>query len=92
MRTTIKDLLYTVWYTPPSKYLLTCRPRWQRMPSSHVFYHRSPAHNNAYVLSFAFCFDAENEVYQFAMCQPFTYSRHKVRPGKGNFANLNVNF
>jgi len=56
----------------------TSRPRWQRMPSSHVFYHRSPAHNNAYVLSFAFCFDKENEVYQFAMCQPFTYSRHKL--------------
>ena len=54
------------------------RPRWQRMPTSHVFYHRSPAHNNAYVLSFAFCFDKENETYQFAMCQPFTYSRHKV--------------
>ena len=41
-------------------------------------YHRSPAHGNAYVLSFAFCFDKEDENYQFAMCQPFTYSRHKV--------------
>ena len=126
------------WSIAPS-----LRPRWQRMPSSHVFYHRSPAHSNAYVLrynilsicskvqpsnmgqnaqtqncdivrigfeclllhpvtdkilpqlyvlcwnpqiidsssflfSFAFCFDKENEVYQFAMCQPFTYSRHKV--------------
>ena len=49
------------------------------MPTSHVFYHRSPAHGNAYVLSFAFCFDKEDENYQFAMCQPFTYSRHKVR-------------
>ena len=48
------------------------------MPTSHVFYHRSPAHGNAYVLSFAFCFDKEDENYQFAMCQPFTYSRHKV--------------
>ena len=48
------------------------------MPTSHVFYHRSPAHANAYVLSFAFCFDKEDENYQFAMCQPFTYSRHKV--------------
>ena len=26
------------------------RPRWQRMPSSHVFYHRSPEHSNSYVL------------------------------------------
>ena len=41
-------------------------------------YFRSPAHGNAYVLSFAFCFDKEDENYQFAMCQPFTYSRHKV--------------
>ena len=48
------------------------------MPTSHVFYHRSPAHGHAYVLSFAFCFDKEDENYQFAMCQPFTYSRHKV--------------
>ena len=98
---------------PPSYPPPPLRPRWQRMPSSHVFYHRSPAHSNSYVLrleseshhsahlswlwnpfslfywkslfcssddlfSFAFCFDKENEVYQFAMCQPFTYSRHKV--------------
>ena len=48
------------------------------MPTSHVFYHRSPAHGHAYVLSFAFCFDKEDENYQFAMCQPFTFSRHKV--------------
>jgi len=67
----------------------TSRPRWQRMPSSHVFYHRSPAHNNAYVLSFAFCFDAENEVYQFAMCQPFTYSRHKLAMEKLMAQNYN---
>ena len=33
------------------------------------------------LFSFAFCFDKENEVYQFAMCQPFTYSRHKVMIG-----------
>ena len=51
------------------------------MPTSHVFYHRSPAHSNAYVLSFAFCFDKENENYQFSMCQPYTYSRHKVTLG-----------
>ena len=48
------------------------------MPSRHVFYYRSNNHNNNYVLSFAFCFDKEDEVYQFAMCQPFSYSRHKV--------------
>ena len=58
--------------------LIFIRPRWQRMPSRHVFYYRSNNHNNNYVLSFAFCFDKEDEVYQFAMCQPFSYSRHKV--------------
>ena len=61
------------------------RPRWQRMPSSHVFYHRSTAHKGNYVLSFAFCFDKEDEVYQFAMAQPYTYSRHKVRMAKPFF-------
>ena len=34
--------------------------------------------SSSFLFSFAFCFDKENEVYQFAMCQPFTYSRHKV--------------
>ena len=32
------------------------------MPVSHVFYHKSPLHANNYVLSFAFCFDKEDEV------------------------------
>ncbi|XP_023327691.1 cytosolic carboxypeptidase 6 [Eurytemora carolleeae] len=49
---------------------------WQRMPTTHVFYHRSPLHNKNYVLSWAFSFDLEGEVYQFAMCQPYSYSRH----------------
>jgi hypothetical protein len=32
------------------------------MPINHVFYHKSPLHANNYVLSFAFCFDKEDEV------------------------------
>ncbi len=39
----------------------TSRPRWQRMPQNHVFYYRSPVHKDNYVLTFAFCFDKEDE-------------------------------
>lgn len=51
------------------------RPKWQRLPKNHVFYYRSPTHQNHYVLSFAFAFEKEDEVYQFAVAPPFSYSR-----------------
>ncbi|XP_068082108.1 cytosolic carboxypeptidase 6 [Anabrus simplex] len=53
----------------------TSRPKWQRMPNKHVFYYRSPEHRNHYVLSFAFGFDREDDVYQFAFSYPYSYSR-----------------
>ncbi|CAD7087362.1 unnamed protein product [Hermetia illucens] len=53
----------------------TGRPKWQRLPKSHVFYYRSATHQNHYVLSFAFAFDKEDEVYQFAISPPYSYSR-----------------
>ncbi|XP_031625666.1 cytosolic carboxypeptidase 6 isoform X2 [Contarinia nasturtii] len=51
------------------------RPKWQRIPKHHVFYYRSPVHQNHYVLSFAFAFEKEDEIYQFAVAPPFSYSR-----------------
>ncbi|XP_058978180.1 cytosolic carboxypeptidase 6 isoform X1 [Musca domestica] len=51
------------------------RPKWQRLPKKHVFYYRSPHHQNHYVLSFVFCFDKEDDVYQFALAPPYSYSR-----------------
>lgn len=51
------------------------RPKWQRIPKGHVFYYKSAVHQNHYVLSFAFAFDKEDEVYQFALSAPFSYSR-----------------
>lgn len=51
------------------------RPKWQRIPKSHVFYYKSIAHQNHYVLSFSFAFDKEDEVYQFALASPYSYSR-----------------
>lgn len=51
------------------------RPKWQRLPKKHVFYYRSNLHQNHYVLSFAFLFDKEDEVYQFAIAPPYSYSR-----------------
>lgn len=47
----------------------------QRMPGKHVYYYRSPEHGNHYVLSFAFGFDREEDVYQFALSFPYSYSR-----------------
>ncbi|KAI9584627.1 cytosolic carboxypeptidase 6 isoform X2 [Glossina fuscipes] len=51
------------------------RPKWQRLPKKHVYYYRSPVHQNHYILSFAFSFDKEDDVYQFALAPPYSYSR-----------------
>ncbi|XP_054645082.1 BEN domain-containing protein 5-like isoform X1 [Dunckerocampus dactyliophorus] len=53
----------------------TSRPKWQRLPTKNVYYYRCPDHRRNYVMSFAFCFDREDDVYQFAYCYPYTYSR-----------------
>ncbi|KAM4022840.1 cytosolic carboxypeptidase 6-like isoform 4-T4 [Anomaloglossus baeobatrachus] len=53
----------------------TSRPKWQRLPSKNVYYYRCPDHRKNYVMSFAFCFDREDDVYQFAYCYPYTYTR-----------------
>ncbi|TNN75372.1 Cytosolic carboxypeptidase 6 [Liparis tanakae] len=47
----------------------------QRLPAKNVYYYRCPDHRRNYVMSFAFCFDLEDDVYQFAYCYPYTYSR-----------------
>lgn len=47
----------------------------QRLPAKNVYYYRCPDHRRNYVMSFAFCFDREDDVYQFAYCYPYTYSR-----------------
>ncbi|KAM6327058.1 cytosolic carboxypeptidase 6-like isoform 2-T2 [Podargus strigoides] len=53
----------------------TSRPKWQRIPSKSVYYYRCPDHRKNYVMSFAFCFDREEDTYQFAYCYPYTYTR-----------------
>ncbi|CAG9462644.1 unnamed protein product [Pedinophyceae sp. YPF-701] len=53
----------------------TSRPRWERISSRNVFYYRSPAHRNAYILSFVFLFDNEDDHYEFAYSFPYTPSR-----------------
>lgn len=40
-----------------------------------VYYYRSPEHRGHYVLSFTFAFDREEEMYHFALCRPYSYSR-----------------
>ncbi|XP_053326203.1 cytosolic carboxypeptidase 6 [Spea bombifrons] len=53
----------------------TSRPKWQRLPAKNVYYYRCPDHRKNYVMSFAFCFDREEDTYQFAYCYPYTYTR-----------------
>ncbi|XP_044766077.1 cytosolic carboxypeptidase 6-like isoform X2 [Coccinella septempunctata] len=65
--------LFTARMTPMVK--SSTRNKWQRMPKEYVFYHRSSTHRNHYVLSFVFGFDKEDEIYQFAMAIPYSYSR-----------------
>ncbi|MGH0137273.1 UNVERIFIED_CONTAM: hypothetical protein FKN15_069597 [Acipenser sinensis] len=47
----------------------------QRLPAKNVYYYQCPDHQKNYVMSFAFCFDKEDDTYQFAYCYPYTYSR-----------------
>jgi len=41
-----------------------------------VFYYKSAEHQNHYVLSFAFAFDREDDVYQFTLTYPYSYTRY----------------
>ena len=52
------------------------RHKWQRLPHNQVFYYRSIQHQDHYVLSFAFSFDREDELYQFALTYPYSFTRH----------------
>lgn len=65
--------LYREGMTPLVK--SSSRQKWQRIPAKNCFYYRCPDHRKNYVLSFAFAFDNETDVYQFAYCFPYTYSR-----------------
>lgn len=43
-----------------------------RIPPEYTYYARCPEHRNRYVLTFAFAFDIEEDVYQFALNCPYT--------------------
>ncbi|XP_065166011.1 cytosolic carboxypeptidase 6 isoform X2 [Atheta coriaria] len=60
----------------------TSRSKWQRIPKRMVFYQRSVAHKNQYVLSFAFVFDKEDEIYHFALTYPYGYNRAQAFLGQ----------
>ncbi|KAK9890167.1 hypothetical protein WA026_008972 [Henosepilachna vigintioctopunctata] len=53
----------------------TSRNKWQRIPKEYVFYYKSLNHHGHYVLSFSFGFDKEDEVFQFALASPYSYSK-----------------
>ncbi|XP_050388353.1 cytosolic carboxypeptidase 6 [Patella vulgata] len=65
--------LYREGMTPLVK--STSRPKWTRIPAKNVYYYRCPDHRKNYVMSFAFCFDREEDVYQFSYCYPYSYSK-----------------
>ena len=46
-----------------------------RIPAKHVYYYRCPDHRKNYVMSFSFCFDKEDDLYQFGYCYPYSYTR-----------------
>ncbi|XP_074641861.1 cytosolic carboxypeptidase 6-like isoform X2 [Tubulanus polymorphus] len=68
--------LYRDGMTPLVK--STSRPKWVRIPAKHVYYYRCPDHRKNYVMSFSFCFDREDDVYQFAYCYPYSYTRLQI--------------
>ncbi|KAJ8923551.1 hypothetical protein NQ315_010129 [Exocentrus adspersus] len=51
------------------------RSKWQRIPKKHVFYHKSVVHQGHYVLSFSFGFDKEDDIWQFCLAPPYSYSK-----------------
>ncbi|CAG9566607.1 unnamed protein product [Danaus chrysippus] len=53
----------------------TSRPKWQRIPRRLMFYHKSMIHRGRKILSLAFAFDKEEDVYQFAAAVPYSYSK-----------------
>ncbi|OWR52149.1 hypothetical protein KGM_201286 [Danaus plexippus plexippus] len=53
----------------------TSRPKWQRIPRRLLFYHKSVIHRGRKILSLAFAFDKEEDVYQFAAAVPYSYSK-----------------
>ena len=65
--------LFRIGMTPVVK--STSRPRWQRIQTNQVYYYVSPEHDEQMVLSIAFSFDRENEIYSFALSYPYSYSR-----------------
>ena len=47
-----------------------------RLPKRNVYYSQSPEHaEGQFVLSFSFCFDVEEDTYQFTLVYPYSYSR-----------------
>lgn len=50
------------------------RPNWHRLPSKHTYWYKSKRHSNRYVMSFAFIFDEEEDIYEFAYSFPFSYT------------------
>lgn len=54
----------------------TSKQKWQRIPRKQVYYYKSPQHQNHHVLSFSFNFDREDDVYQFSLTYPYSYTRY----------------
>ncbi|XP_045511088.1 cytosolic carboxypeptidase 6-like [Colias croceus] len=53
----------------------TSRSKWQRIPRRLIFYHRSIVHRGRKILTLAFGFDREEDIYQFSAGYPYSYSK-----------------
>ncbi|KOB66177.1 Cytosolic carboxypeptidase 6, partial [Operophtera brumata] len=67
----VSDIEYDLYVRPD-----TCRPRSRvRIPRRLIFYHKSILHRGHKILSIAFAFDREEDIYSFTASAPYSYSR-----------------
>ncbi|KAK0395856.1 hypothetical protein QR680_001466 [Steinernema hermaphroditum] len=55
-------------------YKASSQTSWSRIPVKNLYYYRSAAHGNRFILSFSHLFDDSHRV-EFAYCIPYTYSK-----------------
>uniref|UniRef100_A0A1I7XYQ8 Peptidase_M14 domain-containing protein n=1 Tax=Steinernema glaseri TaxID=37863 RepID=A0A1I7XYQ8_9BILA len=70
-------------------YKASSQTSWSRIPVKNLYYYRSAAHGNRFILSFSHLFDDSHRV-EFAYCIPYTYT--KLQQFLGNIESRNLSF
>ncbi|TMS35557.1 hypothetical protein L596_002936 [Steinernema carpocapsae] len=70
-------------------YKASSQTSWSRIPVKNLYYYRSAAHGNRFILSFSHQFDDSHRV-EFAYCIPYSYS--KLQQFLGNLEARNLPF